>query len=43
LEELDIEPYKEMSFSLADGSSIKRRVSSAYFEYEGEGVLMAGF
>jgi predicted aspartyl protease len=26
-----------MSFSLADGTSIKRRISSAYFEYEGEG------
>lgn len=37
LDELDIEPYKEVSFALADGTSIKRRVSSAYFEYEGEG------
>lgn len=37
LDELDIDPYKEMSFSLADGTSIKRRVSSAYFEFEGEG------
>ena len=37
LDELGIEPYKEMSFSLADGTSIKRRISSAYFEYEGEG------
>jgi predicted aspartyl protease len=34
---LDIEPYKEMSFSLADGSVLKRRVCSAYFEFEGEG------
>ena len=37
LDELDIEPYKEMSFSLADGTSIKRKISSAYFEFEGEG------
>jgi predicted aspartyl protease len=26
-----------MSFSLADGTAIKRKVSSAYFEYQGEG------
>jgi len=37
LDELDIEPYREMSFSLADGSIIKRKISSAYFEFEGEG------
>ena len=37
LDELEIEPYKEMSFSLADGTTLKRRVSSAYFELEGEG------
>ena len=37
LDELDIEPYKEMSFSLADGTVLKRKVCSAYFEYEGEG------
>ena len=37
LDELGIEPYKEMSFSLADGTVLKRRVCSAYFEYEGEG------
>jgi clan AA aspartic protease len=37
LDDLGIEPYKEMSFSLADGTSIKRRISSAYFEFEGEG------
>ncbi|MDQ6755370.1 MAG: aspartyl protease [Bacteroidota bacterium] len=36
LDELGIEPYKEMSFSLADGTSIKRKISSAYFEYENE-------
>ncbi len=37
LDALDIEPYREMIFSLADGTLIKRRVCSAYFEYEGEG------
>lgn len=37
LDELQIEPYKELSFSLADGTILKRRVCSAYFEYEGEG------
>jgi clan AA aspartic protease len=37
LDELDIEPYREMSFSLADGTTLKRKVSSAYFEFEGEG------
>jgi clan AA aspartic protease len=37
LDDLGIEPYKEMSFSLADGTSIKRRISSAYFEFKGEG------
>ena len=37
LDELEIEPYREVSFSLADGTSIKRKVASAYFEFEGEG------
>ncbi len=37
LDELNIEPYREMSFSLADGTTLKRKVSSAYFEFEGEG------
>ena len=37
LDELEIEPYREMTFSLADGTTLKRRVCSAYFEYEGEG------
>lgn len=36
LDALEIEPYKEMSFSLADGTTIKRKISSAYFEFEGE-------
>ena len=37
LDALEIEPYKEMSFSLADGTILKRKVCSAYFEFEGEG------
>ena len=37
LDELGIEPHREMSFSLADATSIKRRVASAYFEYNGDG------
>lgn len=37
LDQLGIEPYREMSFSLADGSTMKRRLSSAYFEFQGEG------
>lgn len=37
LDELGIEPYREMSFSLADGTTLKRKVCSAYFEYEGDG------
>lgn len=37
LDALEIDPYKEMSFSLADGTVLKRRVCSAYFEFEGEG------
>ena len=37
LDQLDIEPYKEMNFSLADGSTLKRKACSAYFEFEGEG------
>ena len=37
LDELEIEPYREMSFSLADGTVLKRRVCSAYFEFGAEG------
>ncbi len=37
LDKIGIEPYKEMSFSLADGTSIKRGISTAYFEYKEEG------
>ena len=37
LDNLGIEPYREVSFSLADGSVIKRQVGDAYFELNGEG------
>ena len=37
LDTLDIELYEKMSFSLADGTTLKSKVCSAYFEYEGEG------
>lgn len=37
LDELEIEPHREMLFSLADGTTIKRKVCSAYFEFNGEG------
>lgn len=37
LDEIGIEPYREMSFALADGTTIKRKISSAYFEYQNEG------
>lgn len=36
LDELAIEPYKEVSFSLADGTVIKRKVGSAFFEFGDE-------
>ncbi len=36
LDTIGIEPYKEMSFSLADGTTIKRRISSAFFEFQNE-------
>lgn len=37
LDTIGIEAYKEMSFALADGTTIKRKISSAYFEYDNEG------
>lgn len=37
LDQLEIEPYKEMIFSLADGTKLNRKVCSAYFEFEGKG------
>ena len=44
LDKLDIEPYKEMSFSLAAGTTLKRRVCSDYFGFEGEsGAAPVGY
>jgi len=37
LKQLGIKPYKAVEFSLADGTTIKRKVGDAYFEYKGEG------
>lgn len=37
LDELGIEPYKTVDFSLADGTKISRKVGDAYFEYNDEG------
>ena len=37
LDKLKIETYREMSFSLADGTSIKRSLGDAYFEFENIG------
>lgn len=37
LKKLGIKSYKTVEFSLADGSTIKRKVGDAYFEYKGEG------
>jgi len=38
LKKLGVEPYREVSFSLADGSKISRKVGEAYFELNGEGA-----
>jgi clan AA aspartic protease len=37
LRKLGIRPYREVDFSLADGTTITRRVGDAYFELQGEG------
>ncbi|MEO6453085.1 MAG: aspartyl protease [Ginsengibacter sp.] len=37
LDELNIDTYRTIDFALADGSKLTRRVSSGYFEYNGEG------
>ena len=37
LDKIRIESYKEMSFSLVDRTTIKRKISSAYFEYKSDG------
>ena len=38
LKKLGIESYRELSFALADGSTISRKVGEAYFEMNGEGA-----
>ena len=35
LSSIGCKPYKELSFTLADGTSISRKVGDAFFEYEG--------
>ncbi len=37
LKELDIKAHRELDFSLADGTIIKRKVGDAYFELNNEG------
>ncbi|HEY9340204.1 MAG TPA: hypothetical protein VIQ23_01420 [Hanamia sp.] len=37
LDELGIETYRTIDFSLTDGTKITRRVAGGYFEYNGEG------
>jgi clan AA aspartic protease len=37
LRKLGIRPHREVDFSLADGTTITRRVGDAYFELKGEG------
>lgn len=37
LQKLGIKPYREIDFSLADGSVIRRRLGDAYFEFNGGG------
>lgn len=37
LDELEIEAYRTVDFSLADGTKITGREASGYFEYNGEG------
>ena len=37
LDALGIDTYRSVDFALADGTKIARRVTSGYFEYNGEG------
>lgn len=37
LRKLGIRPHRQVDFSLADGTTISRRVGDAYFELQGEG------
>jgi predicted aspartyl protease len=40
---LGIEPYKQLTFILADGTKVERQVGDAYFEYQGEGGRSARY
>jgi clan AA aspartic protease len=37
LENLNIKPHRTMTFVLADGTKVERKVGDAYFEWHGEG------
>ena len=37
LKSIGIKPFKTLSFSLADGSTVTREAGDAYFEYLGDG------
>ena len=37
LKKINIKPHRTMTFVLADGTKIKRKVGDAYFEWHGEG------
>jgi len=37
LRRLGVRPHREVDFSLADGTTLRRRVGDAYFELKGEG------
>src|SRR5713101_1339809 len=42
LRKLGVRPHREIDFSLADGTTIRRRVGDAYFELKGEGGASTG-
>ena len=37
LRQLGVEPHRTVTFSLADGTTVQRRVGDAFFEFQGEG------
>ena len=37
LRKLGIRPHRQVDFALADGTTIRRAVGDAYFEFHGEG------
>ncbi|UCH94881.1 MAG: aspartyl protease [Candidatus Aminicenantes bacterium] len=37
LEKIKIKPHRTMTFVLADGTKVERKVGDAYFEWHGEG------